>query len=113
MTFDARTIWAAARTWMDRMMQERIAQGAVYPRGQLPLSVCIYPRDRDGCYLVSRGKLYWDEDTTDGTFQNTDDDLPEAEDISHVVGTCRGITQSIDRYWPTWAAFAADVGLPK
>jgi hypothetical protein len=72
----------------------------------------IYPRGRQGAYYLHGPKLYWREDPSAGHFANTSDSLPTGDAVSHVVGSGILYQREGDQYWPSWAAFARDVGLP-
>lgn len=106
MQLDARTVWAATRTWATERAGDMPGGGRPEPE------LYIYPRGEEGCFLLRAGKLYWKEDPEQDHWTNTEKSLPAADAISHVVLRCKRPRDLDGHYWPSFDAFAAEVGLP-
>ena len=105
MKHDIRTIWAVFATW---------ARGIEDPPARTlgGLALYIYPAEsgEPGAYRMHGPRLYWQPEGADH-FQRTDDDLPAPDAVSHIIASGGPLRRGDDRYWPTWAAFAQEVGL--
>jgi len=108
MTYDPRTVFAAAMTWWRRQPEsKRDFATMAEARHAIRLRIHVIG-DETGCFLL-RGapKTYWEPAAGDG-FRNTDRTLAD-ETLGHVV--LSGQVTREERFWPTWQAFAEQMGL--
>jgi hypothetical protein len=75
------------------------------------LQIYIYVRDEEKPYYLAGPKLYRMMEDPGGSFVNCgQDELAEsAEELGHVIARAR-LTRE-EQFWPTWNAFADEVGL--
>jgi hypothetical protein len=107
---DAKTIHAAAWTWWLHQLGDRYQPGAIHPE-TAQMQLYIYRIGSSGRWHIRNGRLYWDDDPTDDHWNSCDPhDLADTESELGVVILADRILRD-ERYWPTFTAFAADIGL--
>lgn len=110
MRYDARTVFAAALDWWRRQPESEMDFSAVtQARHAIRLRIYVQGDDEGHFLLNGADKVYWEPEDAEG-FRNTDQTLAdEAEKLGHVILSTMVTRQ--ERFWPTWAAFAEEVGL--
>jgi len=109
MRYDPQSIWGATvRWWLAELPQEK-AFGVGRPH---MLHLYVYVRGEDEPYYMAGPKLYRKlSSNADGSFVNCEqDELAEvADQLGHVIARSR--MSRTERFWPTWADFAQEVGI--
>ncbi|HPD18014.1 MAG TPA: hypothetical protein PLE19_24015 [Planctomycetota bacterium] len=110
MRYDPQTVYAAARAWYLAQpgLPPHVAASAGHPH---QLYLAIYVRgDEEGHYHLAGPRLYRVLEGEDGQRNCSQDALREAAgSLGHVI--LRHRASRDERFWPTWRAFAEEVGL--
>ena len=98
---DGSTVWAAFAMWWRREFADAV--GNAHPHLLIYTAETTYHLHNRRLYTVAEGE---------NGFRNTTDPFPDPEDVTHVVAErlCRLPGQG-EHYWPSWQAFAEEVGL--
>lgn len=114
MRYDPNTIWSAVWTWFQGQPEREDEVAATYRPAYARISLAIYVRGEPEPYHLHNPKLYRATTTSGlGPWVNCDQDelKVRADELGHVVLHDRGVGDT--KLWPTWAAFAHEVGIDK